>query len=87
VGRVSQLKWYLLGCLIGVLVLVGVSVFIPGKLTNAVEWVGNSNFACKARALMEKEVAEEPTQIEMVVDTVGLSKIDYTPVVILKEKT
>ena len=85
-SRLGRVKWCLLGCLIGVLVLVGVSVFIPGKLTNAVEWVGNNNFACKVRALTEEEAVKEPTLIEMFVETIGMSEIDYQPVVILKEK-
>jgi len=85
-GRVSRVKWCLLGCLVVVVVLVGVSVFIPGKLTNAVEWVGNNNLACKVRALTEEEAVKEPTLIEMFVETIGMSEIDYQPVVILKEK-
>jgi len=85
-GRLRRVKWYLLGCLIGALVLVGVSVFIPGQLTNAVRWVANSDFASKARALTEQEAAKEPTLIEMVVEAIGMSKVDYMPVVILKEK-
>ena len=85
-SRLSRVKWCLLGCLIGVLVLVGVSVFIPGKLTNAVAWVGNNNFACKVRALTEQEAVKQPALIEMVVETIGVSEIDYSPVVILKEK-
>ena len=85
-GILSRLKWCLLGCLIGAFVLVGVSVFIPGELTNAVRWVANNNFASKVRALTEQEAVVEPTLIEMVVETVGMSKVDYAPVVILKEK-
>lgn len=85
-GRVSKTKWCLLGCLIVVLVLVVGSVFVPGGLTNAVKWMANNDFACKLRALAEQEAAREPTLIEMVVETIGVSKIDYQPVVILKEK-
>ena len=85
-GRLRRVKWYLLGCLIGALVLVGVSVFIPIELTSAVKWVANSNFACKVRSLTEQEAVKEPTLVEMVVETIGMSRIDYTPVVILKEK-
>ena len=85
-GILSRVKWCSLGCLIGVLVLVGVSVFIPGEVTNAVRWVANNDVACKVRALTEQEAVVEPTLIEMVVETVGVSRIDNAPVVILKEK-
>jgi len=85
-GRVSKAKWCLLGCLIVVLVLVVGSAFVPSGLTNAVKWMANNDFACKLRALVGQEVEREPTLIEMVVETVGVSKIEYQPVVILKEK-
>lgn len=85
-GILSRLKWCLLGCLIGALVFVGVSIFIPGGLTNAVRLVANNNFACEVRALTEREVVKEPALIEMVIETISMSEIDYTPIVILKEK-
>ena len=84
--RLSKAKWCLLGCLIVVLLLVSGSVFVPYELTNAVKWVANNDFACKLRALAEQEADWEHTLIEMVVETIGVSKIDYQPVVILKEK-
>ena len=80
------MKWCLLGCLIGALVLVGVSVFIPGEVTDAVKWVANNNFASRVRALTEREAVREPTLVEMVVETISMSKVDYAPVVVLKEK-
>ena len=85
-GRLSKTKWCLLGCVIVVFVLVVVSVFVPGRLTNAVKWMANSDFAGKLRALPEQEADQESTMTEMVVETIGVSKIDYQPVVILKEK-
>lgn len=85
-GILSRLKWCLLGCLTGALVLVVISVFFPGELTNAVKLVANNNLAYKVRAFTEQEAVKEATLIEMVVETVGVSRIDYTPVVILKEK-
>ena len=85
-GRLSRVKWCLLGCLIGALVLVGVSVFIPGEVTDAVKWVANNNVASRVRALTEREAVREPTLIEMVVETISMSKVDYAPVVVLKEK-
>jgi len=69
-----------------VLVLVVGSIFVPGRLTNAVKWMTNNDFAGKLRALSEQETDQESTLIEMVVETIGVSKIDYQPVVILKEK-
>jgi len=85
-GRLSKAKWCLLGCLIVVLVLIAGSVFIPGRLTGAVNWVANNDFAGKLRGLPEREVAQEDTLIEMVVERVGVMEIDYQPVIILKEK-
>lgn len=85
-GRLSKAKWCLLGCLIVVLVLIAGSVFIPGRLTGAVNWVANNDFAGKLRGLPEREVAREDTLIEMVVERVGVMEIDYQPVIILKEK-
>ena len=84
--KLSNAKWCLLGCLIVMLVLVGSSVFVPNRLANAVKWVANNDFACKLRALSQQEAAGEDILIEMVVETIGVSKIDYLPVVILKEK-
>jgi len=85
-GRLSKAKWCLLGCLIVVLVLIAGSVFIPGRLTGAVNWVANNDFAGKLRGLPEREVAREDTLIEMVVERVGVMETDYQPVIILKEK-
>lgn len=85
-GRLSKAKWCLLGCLIVVLTLAVGSVFIPDGLTNAVKWLANNDFACKLRAISEQEPDQKHTLIEMVVETVGVSKDNYQPVVILKEK-
>jgi bifunctional DNase/RNase len=82
-GRLSKVKWCLLGCLIVVLALVVSSIFIPSRLTNAVMWVANHDFASKLRS---QEADREHRLSEMVVETIGVSKIDYQPVVILKEK-
>ena len=85
-GRLSKAKWCLLGCLIVALVLVVGSVFVPGSLTRTVEWVGSNDLACQLRALSKQEADQEHRLIEMVVETIGVSNIDYQPVVILKEK-
>ena len=85
-GRLSRVKWCLLGCLVVGLVFVGVSVFQPGRLTNAVRQVANNDYACKARALTEREAIEEPTLVEMVIETVGMSEVAPHPIVVLKEK-
>lgn len=85
-GRRSRVRWCLLGCLIVGLVFVGASVFLPGRLTNAVRQVANDEFARKARALTEPEAVEEYTLVEMVIDTVGMSKVDSQPIVVLREK-
>jgi len=85
-GRLSEAKWCLLGCLIILLVLVVGAVFVPSSLTSAVKWVANNEFASKLRALPEQEADTEHRLVEMVVETIGISKVDYQPVVILKEK-
>jgi len=85
-GRLDKAKWCLLGCLIIVLMLAVSSVLIPSRLTNAVKWVANSDFAGKLRGLSEQDVAQEDTLVEMVVEAVMVSKVDYQPVVILQMK-
>lgn len=85
-GRLRKARWCLLSCLAVVLVLVAICVFIPDGPTNAVKWVANSDFACKLRGLSEQKVAQEDTLVEMVVEDIGVSKVDHQPVVILKEK-
>lgn len=85
-GKLSNAKWCLFGCLIVVLVLVASSIFVPNKLTNTVKWLANNDFAGKLRALSEEEAHWANTVTEMVIETIGISKIDLLPVVILKEK-
>lgn len=85
-GRLNRVKWCLLGCLVVGLVFVGVSVFQPGRLTNAVRQVANNDYACKARALTKREAIEEPTLVEMVIESVGMSEVYPQPIVVLKEK-
>jgi len=84
--RRDKAKWCLVGCLITVLVLAGISVFMPAKLTNAVKLVADNDFASRLRTLPVKEADQERRLIEMVVEVVGVSQIDYQPVAILKEK-
>jgi len=84
--RLSKTKWCLFGCLIIVFVFVAGSVFVPNGLTNAVRWVADNDFASKLRALPKQEEIQEDTLIEMVVESIRVSKINYQPVLILKEK-
>jgi len=85
-GRLSKAKWCLLGCLIVVVVLVAMSVFVPDRLTNSVESVANNDLAGKLRALVKQEEIQEDRLVEMIVESIGVSKINYQPVVILKQK-
>ena len=85
-GMFSKAKWCLFGCLIILLVLVTTSVFVPDSLTNAVKWVANNDSASKLRALTKQEEIQEDKLVEMIVESVGISQIDYQPVVILKQK-
>lgn len=85
-GRLSKAKWCLAGGLIAVIVLAGVSVFIPGKLTSGVKWVANNDFVSRLRTPTGQETLQERQLVEMIVETVGVSRIDYQSVAILKEK-
>jgi len=85
-GKLSNAKWCLLGGLIVILVLIAGSVFIPGSIASAVKWVANSDLAYKIRVPSEQATNQEYEMIEMVVEGTGISKINYQPVVILKEK-
>lgn len=86
-GVLSRLRWCSLGCLIGAFIFLCVAVFVPGQLTNAVRWVADNDFGYKLRALTGQGAVEEPALVEMVVEAIGVSKIDGAPVVILKEKS
>ena len=85
-GRLSKTKWCLLGCLIVLFMFVVGSVFVPNKLNSVVEGVANNDFAFKLRAMLTQEADQESTLTEMVVETIGVSKINLQPVVILREK-
>ena len=85
-GTRSKVKWCLLGCLAVVLVFVTGSVFVPDGLTNTVRWLASSNSTGQPRGLSGQEAARADTLSEMVVERITISKIDYQPVVILKEK-
>jgi len=85
-GRLGKIKWFLLGCLIIVLLLLASSVFLPDKLTNTVKWLATKELAGKLRALTQQEAIQKDRLIEMVVESIAVSKIDYQPVAILKEK-
>ena len=84
--KLSKAKWCLLGGLIVILVLIAGSVFVPGSIASAVKWVANNDFASKIRAPLEQPTNQGDEMVEVVVDSVGISKINYQPVVILKEK-
>lgn len=84
--KLSRTKWCLLGSLLVMLALVAGPIFVPDKLTDAVKWVANNDFARKLRELSQPEVVGEDTRIEMVVESIGISKIGYQPVVILRDK-
>jgi hypothetical protein len=69
-----------------VLALAAGSIFIPGKLTNAIDWVAHSDLTVKMKGATETELANQYHMIEMSVDSIRVSRQDYKPVVILKEK-
>ena len=86
-GRLSRVKWCLTGCLIGVLALAGASALQPNRIINAVNFIANTDVAGEARALTEREATGEDTLVEMVVESVEISKIDSQPIVILRKPT
>ena len=85
-GSLSRTKWCLLGCLIIILITVAASIFIPRGLTGAVGWVAQKDFAGALRGLVSKGKTGQDGLVEMVVEDVVVSQIDYQPVVILKQK-
>ena len=85
-GRLSKAKWCLLGCLIIILVFVAASIFIPHGLTGAVGCVAQKGFAGDLRGLVKENEARPDGLVEMTVQGVVVSEIDYQPVVVLKQK-
>ena len=81
----SKVKWFLLGCLTVLLVLVASSVFIPGSLVSAIEFAGNNDFTYKLKGLSKGEVTGKDTLVEMVIERIGVSTLTSSPVVVLKE--
>lgn len=83
--RPGQVKWCLLGCLISVLAIVGASAVLPGRVINTVRVIASNDFATRVRALTERETVKD-TLVEMAVESVGISKINNQPIVVLKEE-
>lgn len=84
-GNRDRFRWCLLGGLIVLLVLLVSAVFFPGGLVSTIKQVANDDSAARMRALVAKP-AEEYEMVAMVVDRVGISRVNLQPVVILKEK-
>jgi bifunctional DNase/RNase len=85
-GRLSKIKWCLLGCLIIILISVAASVFMPDRLTGAVRWVAQKGLAGELRGLVSEGETGPDDLVEMIVERVVVSQIDYKPVVVLKQK-
>jgi len=86
VGKLSKAKWCLLGCLIIMVMFLAGSVFAPGGMTNTVNRLASNDIAGKLREPLEPQELKDGRLVEMVVERIGLSKSDYQPAVILKEK-
>lgn len=86
IGKLCKAKWCLLGCLIIVVLLVVCSVFLPGGVTNVVRWLGGNDIASNLRSAGGQQDVPKDNLVEMVVDSVGISKITSQPVVLLKQK-
>ena len=85
-GRLSKIKWCLIGCLIIVLVFVATSVFVPYRLTEAATWVANKDFAGELRELVRGGETQPDGLVEMTVEGIVVSQIDFQPVAVLKQK-
>lgn len=85
-GSRGRVRWGLLGGLIVLLGLLVSAVYFPGGLLSTIEPIANSDAAARMRALTEKPAEPKYEMVEMVVDRVGISRINLQPVVILKEK-
>jgi len=68
------------------LLLLAMSFFAPGRLATMLYWVTNSDIVSKLRTVSSSETSMDYALIEMVVETIGISRIDHQPAVILKEK-
>jgi len=86
IKMLTKAKWCLLGCLIVVVILVICSVFLPGELTNVVRWLGDNSIASGMRSLGGQQDINKDNLVEMVVETVGVTRATSQPVVLLKQK-
>ena len=85
-GSLSEAKWCLLGCLIVVVVLTALSVFVPGRLVNSVGRVADSELAVRMREMVRQEEVPDDRLVELIVEDIVVSMIDYQPLVVLKQK-
>ena len=85
-GKLSKAKWCLLGCAIILVVLVLCSAFLPQGLTSAVRWLGGNGIASKLLSVGEQQDIPKNNLVEMVVESVGITKTNSQPVVLLKQK-
>ncbi len=85
-GKLNRVQWCLLGGLIVILVLVVSSAVMPSRLTGTVKLIADTGFAQRLRAPQGQKEARGQELIETVVESVGMSRADFQPVVILKEK-
>jgi len=85
-GQKKRIVWCLIGCAISVAVMVGMSVFLPDRMLKTVELIANNGPASRLRAATVIEPIIEATLIEMQVEMVGVSPIDNSPLVLLREK-
>jgi len=85
-GQKKRIVWCLIGCAISVAVMVGMSVFLPDRMIKTGELIANNGPASRLRAATVIEPIIEATLIEMQVEMVGVSPIDNSPLVLLREK-
>jgi len=84
--KLGRAKWCLLGCLIIILLLVICSVLIPGRISDAVRWLGDNDFANQIMSIGKQEAALENDMVEMIAENIGISEITSQPMIILKQK-
>jgi hypothetical protein len=84
-GILNKGKWAITGFMVAVLILTIGSVFVPGKVISAINWV-----AARGNLPMIEQTPTQPAKVgavsEMTVVGVRPDQISHEPVVILKEK-
>lgn len=80
----NKLKWATVGFLTGLLALSVWSMFLPGQLSEAINWLASRNPTPKVATFSESTAPSASS--EMTVVGIQVSQLTYEPVIVLKEK-